>query len=335
MKGLIYTIIAVLIVASTITILVTYANLSRSLRRDMAEKIISDQLYSFERNIEGDVERVLSIVGKRALIASADHVVTTGNPLDDARKRIRELMENGTLYGVKSDFVRNNTIFNWTQAIERIANKTNFFLNLKIGPIEVKPVDSFHIMFKANLTVNLTERTGRIRIDRFFEKSAIVSIEGLEDPLPPLMTSGLYKQTIKACPYVYNHTFKDESGTWHLDNLEEDAINGYYHASNLSASYLDRLEGSLRTSDKYQKLAPGKLIGLQFFVNLQKLSSLGIEVKENQTVIDYLYWDSAFHRGYQVNGMSLDWFRIDNETEVINGIELKHSEIYGVDDLLI
>jgi len=329
-KGIIYSITAILFIIAVFVVIILYSTLSRTLGSDISDKIVSDQMHQFEKNVENDLEKVITIVGKRAILSAVNYTTTSGNGLDNSILRLTELVEDGTLYGNLSVFMFNNTIGNWTKSIEDIANVTGFQLSLSISPIQINPYDSFNLIFKANLTINVSEKTGYIRIDKFVEKNVIVSIETFEDPLPPLKTNGLYFKKITRCPYDDNHTFQD-GGTWNLTRLEDDAQNGYYHPSVLGASFLDRLEGSLITTAKYQNLVPGKTIGLEHFVNLQTLYNLGIPINTNKTVIDHLYWDSYTYTSYRVNGFGIDWFRIDNETDG----SMTHAQIYGVDQLLV
>ncbi|MEM7825357.1 MAG: hypothetical protein QW412_00675, partial [Candidatus Aenigmatarchaeota archaeon] len=104
MKGLIYTIISILFVASVITILVTYINISNFLRKDTGEKIISDQLHYFAKNVEDDIERALRISAKRALIAAVDNITLGGKPFPTGKavEKINELAQNGTLEGSRN-----------------------------------------------------------------------------------------------------------------------------------------------------------------------------------------------------------------------------------------
>ncbi|MEM2146162.1 MAG: hypothetical protein QW279_12425 [Candidatus Jordarchaeaceae archaeon] len=313
MKGLIYTVISILIVASVIAILLTYLNISYSLRKDTAEKIISDQLHYFAKNVEEDIERALRISSKRALIAAVDNVTLGGKHFDQgtAIDKIYELAQNGTLEGSRNDFMFNNSISFWMETIEEKANKT-FKFKLNTSPIEIKPFDSFNILFRINFTINISDNTETIRIYRNGQKEVLISIEGLEDPLIPLYTNGRYRKTIWKCP------FTDHSD---LDNLKNDSYEGYFHDSIDGASFLDRLEGSLKTSDFYRDMSQND-IGLESFVNIERIKSLGLTVFENRPVIDYLYFDSSWGDPVScVNGMP-NWFKLDHQSANKYGVSL-------------
>jgi hypothetical protein len=345
MKGLIYTIITILIVATVIGLLLAYTNLLYSLRKDVSEKITSDQLHFFEKNIEEDVERALYTAGKRALVAAVNYVVINNHSLDDSIERIRELMENGTIYGEASKYMEDNTITNWTVIIEKVANQAGYIMELNTSHVDIRPLDSFNLIFKINLTINLTEPTRKIKIDRFVEKYVVISIEKMEDPLPSLKTGGNYKKVIVKCPFEEHVRWVEEINDYDFTNLKEDIKNGYYHPSKTGASFLDRLEGRLTTSSKYQNLAPSPdtIIGLEFFVNRLKLpQDSEYNQKAQQSVIDHLYWDDAFHKGYEINHPSIqndpevNWFKIDKEEDSsLSCSNCPHYEIYQIPESLL
>ncbi|MGC8812372.1 MAG: hypothetical protein ACP5O8_02185 [Candidatus Aenigmatarchaeota archaeon] len=316
MKGLIYTIISILMVASIIAILTSYMSISYSLRKDTADKIISDQLHYFEKNVEEDIERALRISARRALVAAVDNVTLGGIafPKGEAINKIFELAQNGTLDGSRNDFMVNNSISYWMEEIEKKANKT-FKFNLTTSKIEIKPFDSFNILFRINFTINISDHTETIRIYREGKKEVLISIEGLEDPLAPLYSEGRYRKTIWRCPFESNHVY-EVSGVYHFENLANDTENGYFHSSLYGPSFLDRLEGSLIASDFYRNMATQN-IGLESFVNIQKIKALGFTPTENKTLVDFLYFNTSAHPDcYYVDNPEVQkWFRIDNSID--------------------
>jgi len=75
--------------------------------------------------------------------------------------------------------------------------------------------------------------------------------------------------------------------------------------------------------EKYERENP---IGLESFVNKDKILAAGLPINYNQTNIDYLYFSNVNVVSYKIVGMP-DNFRLDNETS-ING--LGHLQIYNV-----
>ncbi|MFH8086989.1 MAG: hypothetical protein QW609_04185 [Candidatus Aenigmatarchaeota archaeon] len=325
MKGLIYTIISILLVASVIAILLTYLNISYSLRKDTAEKIISDQLHYFTKNVEEDIERALKISAKRALVAIVDNVTLEGKPLDKktAIGNISELIQYGTLKGSRNDIMFNNTLSYWIEEINKKANQT-FKFNLTTGEVEIKPFDSFNILFSINFTINISDNTEKIRIYRNGRKEILVSIEGLEDPLMPLNTEGRYRKTIRKCPFNNHVEFlggdPSDPSNYNLDNLLNDSYEGYFHVSEDGASFLDRLEGSLKASDFYKNMAQNP-IGLESFVNIERIRFLGLTEFENRPVIDYLYFDSSWGVLVSCINGTPSWLKLDDQNAIKYGVE--------------
>lgn len=106
---------------------------------------------------------------------------------------------------------------------------------------------------------------------------------------------------------------------WDLSNITSDIKNGYYHGSNKSASFLDRLEGNVTLSVKYQPY------GLESFVYTPYLTSPNLQ----SSVLDYQYWtDVSGNLLRNGNLQSYDyvysWFRISNLAE----------NDYGINDLI-
>lgn len=105
---------------------------------------------------------------------------------------------------------------------------------------------------------------------------------------------------------------------WDLSNLTSDVRNYYYHNSTVGASFLDRLEGNMTLSSKYQ-------YGLETFVNLEELPTE--LVKSTNSIIDYEYWSNT--AGSPIRNSNLmtiydptvfNWFKIDPDNAINYGI---------------
>ncbi len=110
---------------------------------------------------------------------------------------------------------------------------------------------------------------------------------------------------------------------WYIDNLKNSI--GYYHPSLKGASFLDRLEGKLEVQTKYQT---DQMIGMESLVDKNYLATFGIVVSYDKTNVDHLYFSGSEYISNKVKGFD-DNFRIDEEMD-----DKKHSEIYGVADIL-
>ncbi len=103
------------------------------------------------------------------------------------------------------------------------------------------------------------------------------------------------------------------SAAWSLP-IKEGIENGYYYYSN-GPTMLERLEGNF---------SGGNPNGTETFVIIPDLQALGMEIKDQQTRIAYLYFSSQSLNGQQVRGLP-EWFRIDSE----------HADNYNLTELLM
>lgn len=116
----------------------------------------------------------------------------------------------------------------------------------------------------------------------------------------------------------------DNDRVWYIDNFKEHAENSYYNASNEGPSFLDRLEGKFLIQDKYSSQT-SNTIGLESFINKHEFWTLNINISENRTNVDYLYFNTSVDIDVEsVKGLHPS-FRIDDE----------HDEAYNVSDILI
>ena len=81
----------------------------------ITRKLLTDQLNRFESNVRGDIEKAMDVSARRAMVAAINHILTTGDSLDNSIYRIEELMQNGTLYGEKQELMTDNTLSDWFQ----------------------------------------------------------------------------------------------------------------------------------------------------------------------------------------------------------------------------
>jgi hypothetical protein len=201
MRGQMYSIIAIMIIIPMIIFMVNYVA-SQSRAANIYQKIVSDQIHQVERSAELDFGRALATSGKRALIAGADYVVVNGEPLDDSETRIRELMENGSVFSNESLFMYNNTLDEWVTRILNVG--TNFIVELNYTDISISMYNSTQVEMSSELNVSVYDILGSARIDRIGNRYGMnVSLDGIGDPLYVLNTNGLITRVIRLSPYPY------------------------------------------------------------------------------------------------------------------------------------
>ncbi len=322
MKGLLFSFILVILGLTLATILYFYQTLTIFSFKKYVELESVEKLIKTYNSILIDSKKALGIVGKRAISSAISWIITNGTPLDSAEIRIKELMINGTLYGKSQELMKDSTLLNWAASLENLLNKKGLFAKIEIKNLSIIPYDSFHLLLSANISLNLTNQDIRTSIARSQIVSSIISIENFEDPLYPLNTLGRVTNVIIKSKNWLNYSSED------LTNLKEDLNNSWYHPSLYGASFLDRLEGKFFVDPKRKGVK--EIIGLESFVNKEKLYSYGLGIWIDRSNIDYLYFSGTPHTAFKITGMP-ETFRLDNETTINN---LTHLQIYNVSSLV-
>jgi len=199
MKGLLYSIMAALIVIPIFGIIFFHSQIGQ---KNIDISIRANELKYFVDSIETDLQRFMEITGKRALISAVSNITVSGTPLDDAQLRLSELIENGTLRGAPSPLVDTNNLNTWKGKIDIIASNSGFYMVFKDIEMNVTQNDSFNILFEIRTLVNISDPNAKMGVLRNITAASIVSIEDLEDPIFPLNTLGRVFRVIR----YYNFT---------------------------------------------------------------------------------------------------------------------------------
>jgi hypothetical protein len=105
-------------------------------------------------------------------------------------------------------------------------------------------------------------------------------------------------QTINEINYTEIYLDNETNAVWSLPiNF---GLQGNYYYPGDGPNILNRLEGNLTNTSN----------GIFTFVNTDELQQFGLEVKANQSVLDYIYFSNDTVGGYLVRGLP-SWFRID------------------------
>lgn len=198
-KGQMYSLIVIVIIITIVPFFTAYLHSAQSSKSGIAERIVSDQMHQGAVFIERDMEKAMEISVKRALFSAINRVVTNGTCLDNPAARIKELVENGTLYGTENALMENNTITEWVERI--LAVDTSFRTLLNYSNFTVENYDGFNLRVSASMVLNMSDTRGTARIDRALQKTVIVSVESMEDPVFPMNSNGFVTRIITECPY--------------------------------------------------------------------------------------------------------------------------------------
>jgi hypothetical protein len=166
-----------------------------------------------QQSILRDFAKAVDIITGRAMAAAIGHVITTGEPLDDAVLRLKELIQNGTLNQTVEPLMENSTLPDWVEKMVEVAELKGYNLTLDFEELEIRPWDSWRLKIQTKLWINLTDKFGIANLSRRFDVEQLVSIEGQEDPLYPLHTWGRAVNVFHRTPYEGNYTVRLVNGS--------------------------------------------------------------------------------------------------------------------------
>lgn len=200
-KGQMYSIITILIIVPLVLFIAYYITATQEIRFGTNERVVADQQHQVAQGIENDFVRAAKISGRRALLSAVNNVIVTGDYLDNSTLRIYELMTNSSIYGNDSVLMANNTLSEWRSKILSQSSPFNVYANF--SDLKIENYDGMNIKVSLLLTINVSDRLNFSRIDRSVIKEVIVSVEGLEDPLFPISTTGYVKRVVRGYPFLY------------------------------------------------------------------------------------------------------------------------------------
>ena len=269
----------------------------------------------FVNDVERDVERGAYIAGFRALVALVDEVVSNGEYLTDVDARFNELFFNGTLDGVNSSLLTNNTFTDWISKIENEAQKIDLTLNLSLINASLFQDNPWEVGVEVNIWIFVSDREKTSFWNKSKSIKSYIELEGFEDPLYPLGTNGIVENRIEETPHSYFVNGAD------ISNLLNHTYSGYYVAFTCAPSFLMRLEGDFGSSE----------YGIESLVDISELQSKGIVISQ-RSIVDHVYFYlGANPKKYQVLGAP-SWFDLDNNTDM--GGTIGHLELYEVNGLV-
>jgi uncharacterized protein YbjQ (UPF0145 family) len=307
MRGIFYSFAALLFILPLIMLSMVNMNYYSSGSETATSKIIGNKLLAFSKSVDNDMPRALEIMAKNALSNAVVYVETNGTALNDAGDVLTELVENGTIYGTASP--TNFTISSWTIQLRQKGMSYGFDTDIRVLNITFLSAGSYNIKLVAQISVNATKPSSGIGVYKVYWTEIPVSIENFDDPLYTLGTNGVIKRSIKMAEM-------NLSGAANFGNA---VAFGFYMPSAEGAGFLDRLEGRLRGSGKYNTTA---MSGLESVVYVPSLQANGISIKPNQTDIDYMYFDNATYSGSSVNQSSYGWLKIDGNHAAVYNLTL-------------
>jgi hypothetical protein len=202
-KGIIYSLLTLLLLTPSIILMIMYFNSARMEGQNLSNKIRADDLNSFHKSLLEDLSRSLKISTQRALLHADEVIATTGKPFLDSSKNISEMVLYGTLDGVDVPSLTGsggstcNTVSCWKDNYTKIAKQAGFDFSVKVVSVSITPYDSWNLNSSAEIEIFLKDTETNSSINHTVMQSSKVPITGFEDPLYLIKTNGKVSRLIK------------------------------------------------------------------------------------------------------------------------------------------
>jgi hypothetical protein len=312
-KGMVYTMIAILLLSTLIyTTKFHRFELKSETRDDIDTRVFV--LNSFITNLKEDLKRGIYISGYRAIFNEINFIVEQrGDFINDSQKTMVELFLNGTIDGINNgtQWMINNTFYDWKQRIESEADSYEINLTIILNDVEVRQESPWSITFSTNTTLIIKDKRdiAQWSIDQITDVD--ISIEDLEDPVYSLNTLGRVFKFVKP---ANNTDFVDDQNQTHV--LMNHTIKTYYINTNVSPSFLQRLEGN------YSADPQGN--GIESLVYPFELDAVADydSVTMNKSLNDYVFFNPDINNNSGCcSNITEEWFKVSPQTIKVYELE--------------
>lgn len=262
---------------------------------------------NFIKDVEQDLQKGVYIASFRAFLSMGQYIASNGNFIDNVQETFNELFTEGTINSHAVSLMTDSTFTNWVEKIQQEADKIDIIANFTVNEITISQEQPWRIKVNANIDMKVRDKkqTSSWNINKDIITN--VSIVGLEDPVYVINSYGRVTNTIRVSPF--GHFVVGNN----INNLLTQINNSYYITTNMSPTYLMRLEGNLISSE----------IGIESLVNLQEFTDQSLTIKD-RSAVDYIYFGNQTTTNYRINGTP-SWFKLDSE----------HLSVYEVEELVI
>jgi hypothetical protein len=286
MRGFVFSIMALVIVSMLVLFATTDSAPDLSSRSAIPEV---REMNGLVTDIETDIDRGLYITSFRALLAQIEYLITTGELLPSTEETFVEAMMNGTIENRSMNAMDGADFSLWLSKIEAILAQRGFTFTYDVVSFDQYHASPSVVASDVRICYNLTDSRGKRSYEREVNRTAYVSIDGLEDPLYFVKSLGRLSNMIE---------FTNETDLATL--ISASANNSRYRASNKSPTYLMRLEGNFTPSEH----------GIESIVNGERFLNQGVNLYDGKSSIDALYFSTIGHDPRCMSGAP-SWFRLD------------------------
>jgi len=292
-RGIFFTLAAIALLSLALVSFSIYGVVKK--RTEVTERVKS--MNSFVFSLEEDFSRKLFISGFRIIFLFEKRILEDGNYINDSEAVIGEAFFNGTIEGsLEGDeitLMQGVTFPEIRTALQTSAKRLNLNLELEDPELKVYHKDPWNVRLELSTNFSVTDVAGLASWNKTLVTTADIPVEGFEDPIYLIGTLGKIFQEINQTPYS---VFVDGTD---VTNLSDHSTHSYYTASNMSPSFLNRLEGNFSASEQ----------GIESLVYIPDLSNQGLSIKD-KSVVDYIYFGTEDPATQMVTGMPA-WFKLD------------------------
>ncbi len=319
-KAVLFTIISIILLSVVIYGL-TIETETRLKEKRLPVEARVNSVDNFIGDLERDISRGLYIASFRALLGLQQQMTETGEFVTNLNSTFEELVMNGTMDGDYVDVIDDAEMNEWIERIGEKAEELLIDLEYEILNIRVMHETPWRIVIEIDVMLNITDTKGTAEWQRNSTIISNIDITDFEDPLYLVNSNGGIIKTIQRAN-VTDFVVGDDG----MSNLINHMSNTLFIASNISPSYLYRIEGRLDPSP----------YGIESLVNLQEFESLegyGIVIKDECSIVDFVYFNDSCEdtTSYLINN-TYSWFKLDDIQ--INDSDA-HLDLYDVRDLAI
>jgi hypothetical protein len=300
-KGIAYMAVSILFLGIVYAVFYSSSDYSqREKQRNIEIRIMA--IDDFIEDFHNDAQRAVYITGYRSLIGMEDYVSSHGVFLQHPRESFREVFYYGTINSTYMAVMNNSEFQEYERRINANADKINVHIELNVTSIELYHTDPWHINVIVFTNVNITDNTNIAEWDYNTTFSTKVPVFDVRDPLYSVNTKGKVQKPVKR----FNMSFfvDDSDNKNDTTNLQYMVNNSLYVNNTNAPSFLMRFSNNLSSSP----------YGIESFVNLPELSAQSIDIDNDKSVVDYIYFSNrTTSNKCSIQNMVYvpDWFKVD------------------------
>ncbi|MFB6075845.1 MAG: hypothetical protein ABEK17_01755 [Candidatus Aenigmatarchaeota archaeon] len=200
-KGILFSVMAIFLLSPLVLLTISHTETMSGYGEKVGEIVRLKAGFFFLQSIDEDLERGISIVGKRSITSAINYVVSEGETLEYPEGDLEELFKNGTLHGEEVALMNMTTIYNWKNEVKDLSSERGFLVNISFLGLDIGMKDSYNVLFSLNYSLKLTDKNGVFSFTKNYSKNIGVPITGLEDPLFSLNTGGKVSLPIEKSHY--------------------------------------------------------------------------------------------------------------------------------------